>query len=61
MYKEVSGKHIRFPFRCTLCNYISLTTGVLLICPKCKGSMCFERITWNEYEKLEITDGFDEE
>lgn len=60
MCEELSGS-VRFPFRCTICNYgMSLTSGVPLVCPICKRFMCFERITWDEYEKLKTTDGFDE-
>ena len=60
MCEELSGS-VRFPFRCIICNYgMSLTSGVPLVCPICKRFMCFERITWDEYEKLKTTDGFDE-
>ena len=61
MCEELSGKDYRFPFRCTKCNYgLSLTSGVPPACPICKDYFCFVRITWEEYEDLEITDGFDE-
>ncbi len=61
MCEELSGKSVRFAFRCTKCNYgMSLTSGVPSVCPICKDYFCFVRITWEEYEKLEITDGFDE-
>ncbi len=60
--KKLSGiLMVRFPFRCTNCNYgMSLISGIPSQCPICKESFCFTRITWDEYEKLEITDGFDE-
>ena len=62
MCEELSGmRMVRFAFRCTKCNYgLSLTSGVPSVCPICKDYFCFVRITWEEYEKLEITDGFDE-
>lgn len=57
----LDGKSVRFPFRCTQCNYgMSLTSGVPVQCPVCKGYMCFVRITMEEYKQLEDTDGFDE-
>lgn len=58
--EEHSGS-IRFPFRCIECGYgMSLTSGVPAECPICKGFLCFVRITWDEYQKLKTTDGFDE-
>lgn len=58
--EELDGKSIRFAFKCNNCNYgLSLTSGVPASCPICKSYLCFIRITWDEYKKLETTDGFD--
>lgn len=60
MCEELKGGG-RFAFRCTICNYgLSLTSGVPAFCPICKGFLCFVRIMWDEYQKLQTTDGFDE-
>jgi len=61
--EEICGSgNVRFPFKCTRCNYgMSLTSGVPACCPICEGFICFVRITWDQYKKLKNTDGFDEQ
>lgn len=50
------------PFKCTKCGYGEANNpngGVPMTCPICKEDFTYIRIDWDEYCKLEITDGID--
>ena len=50
-------KEPMFCFECKSCGFgLSLTSGVVLICPICGGAGTFRRITHERFHQLETTE-----